>query len=56
MKSDEETEINGMGPYIPLHFPRTDKKLMVRLNNHKLFDKFSNTNVRNAKAAYELIE
>lgn len=40
----------------PLHFPRTDKKLMVRLNNYKLFDKFSNTNVRNAKATYELLE
>ena len=40
----------------PLHFPRTDKKLMVRLNNYKLFDKFSNTNVRNAKTAYELLE
>lgn len=40
----------------PLHFPRTDKKLMVRLNNYKLFDKFSSTNVRNAKAAYELLE
>ena len=40
----------------PFHFPRMDKKLMVRLNNYKLFDKFSNTNVRNAKAAYELLE
>lgn len=40
----------------PFHFPRTDKKLMVRLNNYKLFDKFSNTNVRNAKKAYELLE
>ena len=40
----------------PLHFPRMDKKLMVRLNNYKLFDKFSNTNIRNAKTAYELLE
>ena len=40
----------------PFHFPRMDKKLMVRLNNYKLFDKFSNTNVRNAKTAYELLE
>ena len=40
----------------PFHFPRMDKKLMVRLNNYKLFDKFSNTNIRNAKAAYELLE
>lgn len=40
----------------PLHFPRIDKKFMVRLNNYKLFDKFSNTDVRNAKAAFNLLE
>lgn len=42
--------------YFLFTFQEWMKKLMVRLNNYKLFDKFSNTNVRNAKAAYELLE
>lgn len=40
----------------PLHFPRINKKIMVRLNNYKLFDKLTNTDVRNAANAFQMLQ
>lgn len=40
----------------PQSMPRTNKKIIARLNNYKLFDKWTNSTVRNAKEAFFLLE
>lgn len=40
----------------PEQMPRTHSKIMARLNNYKLFDKWTNSTVRNAKEAFELLD
>lgn len=40
----------------PESMPRTSKKIVARLNNYKLFDKWTQSDVRNAKEAFSLLD
>lgn len=50
------SENERLDKLFPLHFPRLQGKVLVRLNNYKLFNKLMNTDVRNAQSAFQQIE
>lgn len=50
------SESERIDKLFPLHLPRAHGVIMARLNNYKLFDKWTNTDIRNIKSAFDLLE